>query len=191
MNLYPNDLFESPKDALVVNAWHNYHMDRVKKVLLFSLPILSILTLTGLAGYASNTATSTPVSTSESRMAGGFSFTVNVSNTHPRLGENIIISADLQNVYNTSIPVQELGGTTTIQITNVAGEIVWGRSDFRSGTTLTVAAGVGWNFGFSATWMAGNNPDFTIPVTAGTYTLSASNNALSLSVTPIQIVVTN
>ena len=124
-------------------------------------------------------------------MTNGFSFTVNVSNTHPRLGENVIICADLQNIYNTSITVQELGGTTTIQITNAAGEIVWGRADFRSGTTLTVAAGIGWDFNFPATWTAGNNPSFTIPITPGTYTLSATNNALSLSVTPIQIVVTN
>jgi hypothetical protein len=175
-------------------------MERVNKAFLFSLPILSILALTGLAGCASYTSTSAPVSTSESRMSGGFSFTVSVSNTHPRLGEKVIINTELQNVYNTGVVLQNMGGETTIQITNEAGQIVWGITRVRTGTTLNTPITIGWYIGGSNTWTATKDPSYTVAVTAGTYILSVSdtgfydpalNMDIPFSVTPIQIVVTN
>ena len=182
-----------------MNAWYNCLVNSVKKAFLFSLPILSILALTGLFGCASNTSSSTPVATSESRMSGGFSFTVSVSNTHPRLGEKVVINTELQNAYNTGVVLQNMGGETTIQITNEAGQLVWGITRGRTGTTLNTPITLGWSFGGPSTWTATKDPSYTVAVTAGIYILSVSDTGfydpsldmdIPFSVTPIQITVT-
>ena len=131
-------------------------------------------------------------------MSGGFSFSVSVSNTHPRMGESIIINTELQNVYNTSVVLDNMGGETTIQITNAAGQVVWGITRARSGTTLTTPVTIGYQVGGDSTWTAATNPDYNVPVSAGIYTLSVSdtgfynsggNTQVPFSVTPIQITV--
>jgi hypothetical protein len=93
-----------------------------------------------------------------------------------------------------------MGGETTIQITNEAGQIVWGITRVRTGTTLNTPITIGWYIGGSNTWTATKDPSYTVAVTAGTYILSVSdtgfydpalNMDIPFSVTPIQIVVTN
>ena len=81
--------------------------------------------------------------------------------------------------------------------------MAWGVSEMRYGTPMNVTLAVGYQFTFDGTWKAGYNPTFsndTIPITAGTYTLTAAdtgffdpvlNTQVSFSETPIQIVVTN
>ena len=141
----------------------------------------------GISGCASPS-TSTPLATSESSIANGFQFTVTVSNVHPRLGESIVISTELLNLYNATIAVDQLGGEISLHITDEQGKVIWGFSDLHSGTTLTVPAGTGFSWDFICTWTAATSPTFTSPVTVGTYTLSATA-ILGLAVTPIQITV--
>ena len=166
------------------------------------LPVVClVLAFAGLAGCgASTTGISTALPTNLSRSTDGFEFQVNVSNVHPRLGETVVITTELKNISNTAVTIQELGGQTMVQISNAAGEVVWGQADNRSGTTLTITAGIGWSFNFTSTWKVGNNAGFTVPVTAGTYTLSVSdtgfydpslNMQVPFSVTPIQITVSD
>jgi hypothetical protein len=149
---------------------------------------------------ASNTNTYTLLATSESRMSGGFSFTVSVSNTHPRLGEKVIIKTELQNVYNTSVVIQDIEGETSIRITNEGGELVWGIVRERTGTTLTNLVAIGSKFGGDIDWTVVTDPAYTVQVTPGIYTISVSDTGLygpvsdmqtPFSVTPIQITVTN
>lgn len=133
-------------------------------------------------------------------MTDNFSFTVSVSDTHPRLGEQVIINTDLQNVSNTNLVLDDMGGETNIQITNEAGQLIWGIARGRTGTTSTTPITLGWNVGGPSTWTVIKDPSYTVPITAGTYTLSVSdtgfydpvlNMQMPFSVTPIQITVTN
>jgi hypothetical protein len=153
----------------------------------YTLAVVFTAAVLVLAGCAGPT-TPAPVATSESRIANGFQFTVTVSNVQPRLGESIVISADLLNLYNATIPVDQLGGTIALQIADEQGNIVWAFSDVHSGTTLTVPAGTGFSWDFTRTWTAATNAAFTTPITAGNYTLSATA-ILGLAVTPIRITV--
>lgn len=173
-------------------------MNTLKRASLFSCLILLIATLLGCA--TSPTATSTPQPTSESRNTDGFEFLVNVNNTHPRLGGTVVIMTDLENISNTNLlDVNIMEGQTSITITNEAGEIVWGVTEIRRGTASYTTLPIGYNFNFGGTWTATKEPYFTIPITAGTYTLSVSdtgffdpslNMQVPFSVTPIVLVVT-
>lgn len=175
-------------------------VNRQKKAIIFSCPLLAILLSIGCIGCVSNISytTSIPQATSESRMADGFSFSVSVSDTHPRLGEQVIINTELQNISNTGLVLDDMGGMTSIQITNEAGQLVWGIGIGRTGTTLNTPISLAWNFGGPRTWTVDKDPNYTVAVTAGIYTLSVSDSgffdpALNMdvpfSVTPIQIVV--
>lgn len=133
-------------------------------------------------------------------MTDGFSFSVSVSDTHPWLGEQVIINTELQNISNTGLVLDNMGGMTSIQITNEAGQVVWGIAVGRTGTTLNTPISLAWNFGGPRTWTATKDPNYTVAVTAGTYTLSVSdtgfydpalNMDVPFSVTPIQIVVSD
>ena len=154
---------------------------------IYAIVFTTLASVLALAGCTAPP-TSTPVATSESRIADGFQFTVNVSNVHPRLGESIVISGDLLNLYNATIPVDQLGGSISFQLADDQGNVVWAFSDFHSGTTLTVPAGTGFSWDFTRTWTAATNATFTTPITAGNYILSATA-ILGLAVTPIQITV--
>jgi hypothetical protein len=174
-------------------------VDILKKAITFSCPTVAIIIVLGLVGCSGISSTSASMATQESRMSGGFSFSVSVSNTHPRLGEKVIINTELQNVYNTGVVLQNLAGETTIQIINEGGQVVWGIVRGRSGTTLSVPITIGFQVGGDNTWTVAKDPNYAIPVDAGTYTLNVSdtgfhNPALNMDtpfpVTPIQITVT-
>jgi hypothetical protein len=146
-------------------------MSTVKKSAIISYSLLAILFLAGFIGCAApNSTTSILQSTSESA-SDGFSFTVNVSDTHPSVGERVVITDEIQT------PPQ-FSGRVIDQIINAAGKemvetnganILGGFQTSSSGFTFT-------------------------PQNLGTYTLTASDSATSLSITlsitPIQIVVT-
>ena len=182
-------------------------VNRQKQTILFLESLLVILTITGVVACTSSTTSSItviPVTTSESQLNDGFSFSVAVSNTQIKLGDNIIITTDLQNVSNEHLPQAAImDGRTEILIRNAAGAVVWGVSEVRMGTSFNEMLSVGYQFTFGGTWKAGFNPEFsydTIPITTGIYTLSvtdtgffdpALNTQVPFSVTPIQIVITN
>ena len=109
----------------------------------------------------------------------GILFSVAVSNTRLYLGESIDITTELRNASNTNgVTIQGTGGETTLQITNSDGQIVWGTSVGRSGTTPTATITIRPVEGRTAnlTWTATTDPHFTVPVTAGIYTLNVSDS---------------
>jgi hypothetical protein len=166
--------------------------------------VLALASL-ALAASCSPQATTTatlPLATSESRITNGFQFTVTVSNVHPRPGEGVVINARLLNLYNVTIPVDQVSGSITLQITDDRGNIVWRETDNRLPPPTTTPAppvGTGFSWDFTRTWTAGGN--YTVPatgtytpilpLTTGVYTLSASTTLFGLEVTPIQITVSD
>jgi hypothetical protein len=138
---------------------------------------------------------SNPVATSVGRIANGFEFTVTVSNVHPLLGESVIINARLLNLYNATIPIDQLYGKIVLQIADENGNIVWKEIDDHPPvptTTPAPPAGTGYNWDFTRAWTAGGNYMVPmIPVTGGSYTLSASTTLFGLEVTPIRITVSD
>ena len=161
--------------------------------------ITSTLTQTVTTGSTVTETVTPPLATSESRIANGFEFGVTVSNTHPRLGETVIINAKLLNLYNTTTPIDRIFGDIVLQIADGQGNIVWKEIKEHPPvptTTPAPPAGTGYKWDFTRTWIAGGN--YRVPAT-GTYTpvlpLVAGNYILSaetifgLAVTPIQITV--
>jgi hypothetical protein len=146
-------------------------MSTVKKAIIPS-SLLAILFLAGFIGCAApNSTTSILQPTSESA-SNGFSFTVNVSNTHPTVGETVVITDTMQT------PPQ-FSGQYMDEIINADGK------------EMAEMDGANILGGFPT-----SSPGFTFtPQNLGTYTLTASDSAVSLpitlSITPIQIVVTS
>jgi hypothetical protein len=137
----------------------------------------------------------TPVATSVGRIANGFEFGVTVSNVRPLLGESVTINARLLNLYNGTIPIDQVSGKIILQLADENGNIVWKEiEDHPPVPTTTPAppAGTGYKWDFTCTWTAGGNYAVPMtPVTGGTYTLSASTTLFGLEVTPIRIIVSD
>ena len=150
-------------------------VNRRRKAIPFLTLLLAILIVTGLAGCASNTSPSTPVPTSTSLTLGGFSLTVSVSNTRPKLRESVVIITALKNINNTNLPVNAMGGETSVEITNQAGKVVWSMADWRSGTTLTAPIAIGWQFEGNFTWVVNTQTNTTVSITPGKYYLRISD----------------
>jgi hypothetical protein len=137
----------------------------------------------------------TPVATSVGRITNGFEFAVAVSNVHPLLGESVTINARLLSLYNSTIPIDQVYGKIILQIADENGNIVWKEIDDHPPVPTTMPAppaGTGYNWDFTRAWTAGGNYVVPmIPVTGGTYTLSASTTLFGLEVTPIRITVSD
>jgi hypothetical protein len=153
-------------------------MKKSKIPLFLSIAFMAILILGYMScsgGQNTTNPTATLVPKTESISVDGFSFTVNVNNTKPKLGESVNFSTILKNESNTGLTLPDLGGQTTIQVKNEAGQVVWGLSDWRSGTTLSSPLAIGWQFGFSQTWIVKTDPSINIPVVKGKYYIGASD----------------
>jgi hypothetical protein len=173
---------------------------------LYAVLFVGFLALFAFAGCTVPASTTThsqlpPAPASGIHGEDGIEFDVTVSNTRLYPGESIDITIEVRNVSNTNgVTIQGADGETTLQMTNSDGQIVWGTTVGRSGTTLAATITIGPIEGRTAniTWTAAKDPQFRVPVTAGTYTLKVSdtgffdpalNAQIPFSVSPIQITV--
>ena len=171
---------------------------RAKTLLLLLLVLVTAASMMAAGCKARSTpSTAVPVPKTAITSSSGFRLTVHVSDTRPRIGQNVEIEVVLQNMSNTKVVLRDMGGTTTFEVNNEAGETVWGIAVWRPGTTLTVPVTPGWQYVVDQIWIVKTDPSFHQEVGPGKYYITVSDSfwdpglgeTVPLSIEPVELVV--